>query len=1229
MQIPSNMLLNHIGRPSLYLPGCMAVWGAISVLTGFTTNYLGALCTRFLLGFVEAAFFPGALFLISRWYTKRELSERTAILTCGSLLSNAFGSLIASAILDTMEGIWGFAAWRWLFFVEGSITVVVAICSIWILPNFPETPSDWLSPAEQRLAVRRMVEDAQSGGNDANKIGQVGGLKLALTDGKVWWLAIALLYMVISLSFHAYFPTLSATMGYNRTVTLLLCAPPWVFATAVSLAISRHSDRVGERCLHVVIPLCIGIGGFLLAILTMNTAIRYLSLFLMAQSYAGFICFLAWASGSIAIPPAKRAVGLAFINAFSSIGNVIGSYVWPKSWAFLGNLEAGSNLDTYCDFAYYVPEKSRKPFATTSNLWFRSIMVVQSQVRPLTDWSFTQIGGGDGTKDGEWLKVSCFPTTVHVELLKLKRIPDPFIGLHEWDVQWVGESDWAFQSTFDVSEEVLASPHADLVFEGLDTFATVSLNDKVVLNSTNQFIAHRVPVKSLLKIGANTLHIRFESAFLKGRDIEKQHQKLALWNGDSSRLHVRKAQYNYGWDWGPVLMTIGPWKPISLHTYSNRITELDVRSEVSEHFDVKLLAHIEVSDTSENSAVDLILRRPDGGVEVTGTAYVANGKAELSFSFAPGQLDLWYPTGYGGQPLYTVEIGLSKEGNTLDIRSSRIAFRRARVVQEPLVDQEGLSFLFEINNVRVFCGGSNWIPADSFLTTVTPGRYRAWLQLLVDGNQNMIRVWGGGIYEHDAFYDICDVLVWQDFMFGCGQYPAYDSFVESVREEAVQNVKRLRHHPSIVIFAGNNEDYQVAESLHLELDYSDGTSDYRKTNFPARYIYERVLPEVVQKYSDIFYHRASPYSGQGKPTTDRTLGDIHQWNVWHGSQEPWHNWDILAGRFISEFGMQGFPNIRTVDYWLSGNKAERYPQSRTNCNHNKADGFERRLELYLVENFRHSFEMESYVYYTQVMQAETLASAYRLWRRNWRGHGKEYTAGALVWQINDCWPVTSWAIVDYFLRPKPAYFTIARELRPFAVGMTRKEHRTYENDRSEDKFKIETRLEIWGTNSTLTDKKALLEVTAFDLHSEWRETWKKEVTLNQNSSTELYAGSLPGQPVRVRKSDIPKVIIASARLLDEDHQILGRYSNWPEPFKYIQFPSSEEVGLRATVGADGETVTLTTKKPVKGVVLDVEGDDVKWSDQAIDLVPDDPQVVKASGLKGRDIKLRYLGDGTA
>ncbi|KDR83789.1 hypothetical protein GALMADRAFT_55324 [Galerina marginata CBS 339.88] len=345
MQIPSNMFLNWIGKPSLYLPACMIVWGAISCLTGAFglafmmkliaisyQGFTGALLTRFFLGFVEAAFFPGALFLLSKWYKRNELGLRTAILYCGNIISNAFGALMASGILSGMQGDLGHAAWRWLFFIEGALTIGVAVLAIFILPDFPATTS-WLTPQERALAMRRMEEDAAGvGDEEQSEQGALAGLWMAITDWKVWWLALALTSQVVALSFNAYFPTLSATLGFNRTVTLLLCAPPFIFAALFAFVLSRHSDKTGERFYHIVGSLGAGVLGFVIAISTMNTAARYISLFLMAQSYAGFVVLYAWMSNSFPRPPSKRAVALALMNAFSQLGNVAGSYVWPTAW---------------------------------------------------------------------------------------------------------------------------------------------------------------------------------------------------------------------------------------------------------------------------------------------------------------------------------------------------------------------------------------------------------------------------------------------------------------------------------------------------------------------------------------------------------------------------------------------------------------------------------------------------------------------------------------------------------------------------------------------------------------------------------------------------------------------------------------------------------------------------------------------------------------------------------
>ncbi|PFH46169.1 hypothetical protein AMATHDRAFT_77797 [Amanita thiersii Skay4041] len=348
MQIPSNMFLNYIGRPSLYLPVCMMVWGVISCLTGrvklcrfyltgssFSKAFVGALLTRFFLGFVEAAFFPGALFLLSKWYKREELGLRTAILYCGNIISNAFGALIASGILSGMQGKLGHAAWRWLFYVEGALTVFIAMLAIFILPDFPATDR-YLTPQERALAMKRMEEDVGIG-DEAETEGQGNGLWLAITDWKVWWLSLTLTSEVVALSFNAYFPTLTSTLGYNRTISLLLVAPPFVFTAIMSFIWSRdaggrHSDKVGERFYHIIVSFGLGIVGFIISIATMNTAARYVSMFLMAQSYSGFVVLYAWMSNSIPRPPSKRAVALALINAFSQLGNIAGSYVWPKPW---------------------------------------------------------------------------------------------------------------------------------------------------------------------------------------------------------------------------------------------------------------------------------------------------------------------------------------------------------------------------------------------------------------------------------------------------------------------------------------------------------------------------------------------------------------------------------------------------------------------------------------------------------------------------------------------------------------------------------------------------------------------------------------------------------------------------------------------------------------------------------------------------------------------------------
>ncbi|KIY51969.1 MFS general substrate transporter [Fistulina hepatica ATCC 64428] len=323
MQVPSNIYLNKIGRPSLYLTSCMVIWGIICTLMG---HFSGAVLIRFFLGFVEAAFFPGALFLLSRWYKRDELGLRTAIFYSGLPISNSISGLIASGILSRMEGVLG----RWLFYIEGSATCLIALIAIPILPDFPHN-TRWLSPSERALAMQRMEEDVGVEDNDHENL-TFDGFFMAIRDWKVWWMALTVMLCLTSLSFNGWFPTLTATLGYNLTVTLLLCAPPWAVTVIVAFLWTRHSDKTGERVWHITISFSVAVTGFIIAMCTMNTAARYISLFLMALAYPGQTCLYTWISDTFARPPAKRAAALAFVSAMSNIGSIAAGYMWPSSW---------------------------------------------------------------------------------------------------------------------------------------------------------------------------------------------------------------------------------------------------------------------------------------------------------------------------------------------------------------------------------------------------------------------------------------------------------------------------------------------------------------------------------------------------------------------------------------------------------------------------------------------------------------------------------------------------------------------------------------------------------------------------------------------------------------------------------------------------------------------------------------------------------------------------------
>ncbi|KAI1342883.1 beta-mannosidase [Xylariaceae sp. FL0016] len=862
------------------------------------------------------------------------------------------------------------------------------------------------------------------------------------------------------------------------------------------------------------------------------------------------------------------------------------------------------------------------------------------------NWTFKQADQDDGA----YKAVSQFPTNVHLDLLSHGLIPDPYIGKNELDVQWVGEKVWVYRTTFaspaackgkaQSESKSTSAKKAVLSFGGLDTFATVVLNGETILETENMFIPERVDVTDVLRAGGeeNEMVISFDSAYLRGWKLVEKYpdHKWGCWNGDNSRLAVRKTQYHWGWDWGPALLSCGPWRPIHLEVYESRITDLWCDVDVDKSLkSASVVVHAPVEGNGKKVRLDISLRDAIVASQVI--------DAGSNATFLIKDPELWYPVRYGKQILYTVRATVEEDGKDMDSVAKKIGLRRAELVQRPLKEQPGTSFFFEINGIPVFCGGSDWIPADNFIPRISKERYYDWVKMVADGNQFMIRVWGGGIYEEQAFYDACDeygVLVWQDFMFGCGNYPTWPELLQSIKVEAEENVKLLRHHPCIVIYAGNNEDYQYAESVDLTWDQDNHDAEsWLKTDFPARYIYEKILPDACREYApSVHYHPGSPWGGVD--TRDPTVGDIHQWNVWHGTQEKYQNFDKLVGRFVSEFGMEAFPSVKTIDAFLplGRDDPDRYPQSSTVDFHNKAEGHERRIALYLVENMRYAPDpLEQFVYATQLMQAECLASAYRLWKRQWKGPGREYCAGALVWQINDCWPVTSWAICDYYLRPKHAYFTVKREMAPLSAGMTRREHRhpNPENKYSKIGVEVRTQIEIWGSNLMLDDVVVDCLVKGWDVET-GEETYsavvKKGLLLPKNQSTEIVAMDVPV----AEKGTEGRTVVAAYLLSSDDvakvleigtvkkGQQIARYVNWPEPLKYLHLQKPKQ--LKAKLSGDGTSVAVSAEVPVKGLAVECEDDAVKFQDNLVDIVPGEVVNIGVKGAKpDSQITTRYLG----
>jgi beta-mannosidase len=860
-------------------------------------------------------------------------------------------------------------------------------------------------------------------------------------------------------------------------------------------------------------------------------------------------------------------------------------------------------------------------------------------------WTFKK---GDGASKSEYLSANDLPTDVHLDLFKHEKISDPFKDLNELSTRWIAEESWTYRTTL--------SPPPDhgkygirtiLRFEGLDTFAAVYLNGKLVLESDNMFIEHRVDVTDLITqdpAEEDILEIVFESGRKKGLELVREHteHRFIVHQTEISRGPVRKAQYHWGWDWGPIIFCCGPWKPIYLETFVARIEDAWIEYELDEDLTkVKGTAFVKIEGEGQVRAA---ITRNDEHICSVDDFKQADGKPEgiLSAAFSLSDISLWWPRGYGSQALYGLDVSLSTSTTTLDSLNKRVGFRSVKLVQEG--DANGTSFYFRINNVDVFAGGSCWIPADSFLSRTVPSDYRSWMQTAAEGNQIMVRVWGGGIYESSDLFSAADelgVLIWQDFAFACANYPAYPSYLTSIETEARQNVRRLRNHPSLIIWAGNNEDYQIVERYGLEYNYTEDKDpqSWLKTNFPARYIYESLLPKIIaEETKGVPYHPSSPF-GNGTSTTlkvDPTVGDIHQWNMWHGTMEPYQRLPHMGGRFVSEFGMEAYPHLETLEKSIVS-ETDRYPGSMAMDFRNKAIGHERRLISYVAENFRIRYDLSGFTHLTQVMQSDALSWAYKSWRRDWGTPGNRKCGGVLVWQLNDCWPTMSWAVVDYYGVPKPAYYAIKRAMEPVTVGVQRKvvdwtvrpADEFWQRDTSHiDMRKVwgDVELDVWVASSHTKKFKGELVVRFISVKSgkDCLSSLSSEVIIEANATTEVYQSLKldmpdaqdPDTAFIISKED-PFVACAT---LNIDGKIVASDISWPEPIKYLSF---SDRGVSVTFPEDKTAAFVSAERPVKGFVF-AEKQGVKLSDNGFDLVPGEKKVVRVDGCKADELKWKYV-----
>ena len=785
------------------------------------------------------------------------------------------------------------------------------------------------------------------------------------------------------------------------------------------------------------------------------------------------------------------------------------------------------------------------------------------------------------------------PGVVHTDLMRQGLIEHPYIGLNERSVQWVDKEDWIYETTFRVTDNLLAEEHIEICFDGLDTYADVFLNDSKILEADNMFRRWRVDIKQQLKASDNLLRVYFHSPIKVDMPKWEQHPHLYGAANDQSEngglldrklsVFARKAGYHYGWDWGPRLVTSGIWRSVYLTGWSQaRITDAYLhQTEVNQQKAV-IKDEVEIeADADISHAVITVEDKSNGRTVVSKKCALRKGINTIPVEFTIKNPRLWWCNGLGKPERYTFSTRITVNGKTLSQKDRCIGLRSVKLVMEPDADGNK-QFYFVLNGVKVFAKGTNYIPQDNFLTEVTPERYRQTLMDAKLANMNMIRVWGGGIYENDIFYDLCDemgLMVWQDFMFACSTYPAEGEWLENVRQEAIDNIRRLRNHPSIILWCGGNECtdawYNWGWKRKMEETNPEGA---QLVGQQQEHLYYDVLQEIVnQQIPDDIYTVGSPYSVRGRGS-DGINGDRHFYGVGH-RRMPVSSYNQEKAHFFSEYGMQSFPEYNSVLHFAPDTACHAIGSELMMWHQRGGAEANKVIEWYVNSEYGQPRNFRQFLYASQLLQGDAMRTAIEAHRRD-----MPHCMGSLLWQHNDCWPVASWSTRDYYGQWKAAHYMVRHAFEPLLCS-------AIENEDS---------LHIYAVSDLLRQQTGKLQLTVYTLNGETVTTQSQPVAIPANTSTLVLSKPVSQLLCSHQREDI----VISLQLTTNSGM---SYQN--NCFLCMQKdlrlqPAKPEIQIEKA--AEGCRITLKSDKFVRALALSIDEEGCWFDNNYFDLKPSMP-----------------------